>query len=280
MKQKNLKLKNLSRKQRVLCGILIPAFVLMIIWWYNTFTIKITSETICNEKINGEVTIVHISDLHGSTFGKDNQNLIDKIKDQNPDLIAVTGDMYSHGDNEGKEIALSFMEAITEIAPVYYVNGEHDHGESFAAQLEERGVNVLRYKDTALMINNTSIHLYGITNVYYTPTFDLSNEFELDGDAYNILLAHVENFDKFVTFGIDLSLCGDTHGGQVRLPLVGAIYTPDGGIFPDLSGKYTKGLYKKNSSLLYISSGLGNYPVPIRFCNRPEISVIKLEPNN
>lgn len=66
-------------------------------------------------------------------------------------MIAVTGDMYSYGDNNGKEVALSFMAEITEIAPVYYVNGEHAHCESFAAQLEERNVNVLRYKDTALL---------------------------------------------------------------------------------------------------------------------------------
>lgn len=276
MKQKKLVLKNIDRKQRIFLGILIFFLSSAVIWWYNTFTIKVTSETICDERINGDVTIVHISDLHGFSFGNKNINLINKIKAQNPDFIAVTGDMYSSGDNKGKETALEFMKDITEIAPVYYVNGEHDHGEEFAAQLEDLGVNVLRYRDAAVTINDTYIHLYGITNVYYTPTFDLANKFELDKNAYNILLAHIENFNKFAAFGMDLSLCGDTHGGQVRLPFIGALYIPDDGVFPDLSQKYTKGLYEKNGKLLYISSGLGNYPVPIRFCNRPEISVIKL----
>lgn len=63
------------------------------------------------------------------------------------------------------------------------------------------------------MINNTPIHLYGITNVYYTPTFDLLNEFELDNNTYQY----------FTCSGIDLSLCGDTHGGQFRPPFIGAV---------------------------------------------------------
>ena len=67
------------------------------------------------------------------------------------------------------------------------------------------------------------MRLYGITNVYYTDTFDLTNAFTLDQSVYNILLAHITNFEDFADFGMDLSICGDTHGGQVRLPYLGGL---------------------------------------------------------
>lgn len=268
--------KQARHKRRTAAIVLIV--ILLFVWWYGTFTLSVTTQTISNEKIQSEVTIVHLTDLHGATFGKDNADLVAKVRQQQPDLIAVTGDMYTHGDNKGRQTALSLMEQLTDIAPVYYVNGEHDHGEAFAAQLEEVGVNALRYEDERLEINGTPIHLYGITNVYYTATFDLANEFTLDENAYCVLLAHVDHFEKFAQFGIDLSLCGDTHGGQVRLPFIGAVFLPDSGLFPELRGARVKGLYRKRGKLMYVSGGLGNYPVPLRFCNCPEIAVIKLQP--
>ena len=169
------------------------------------------------------------------------------------------------------------MGELTSIAPVYYVNGEHDNSDSFNSELEQAGVIVLDYKDEVVTIGKTTLHLYGINNVYYTNSFDLANEFELDESAYNILLAHINNFEKFASFGVDLSICGDTHGGQVRLPYVGAVYM-DGVWFPENEGKFVDGLYEIDGKKLFISSGLGSNPIPVRLWNRPEISVIKLVP--
>ena len=110
----------------------------------------------------------------------------------------------------------------------------------------------------------------------------MKNAFEINKEEYNILLAHISNFEEFEQFGIDLSLCGDTHGGQVRLPFLGAIINR-GIWFPEIvqtglnvETNYIKGLYSINNSYLYVSSGLGNYPISIRLFNRPEIAVIKL----
>ncbi len=248
------------------------------IWWYNNFTIKITYATVSDEKINQEITIVQLTDLHGMSFGKDNRRLIDKIKNINPDFIVITGDMYSAGSEKGRDNAIRLMSELAKDFRVYFVNGEHDISESYFSELEEAGVVYLNYAYDDIYINDNSIRVYGITNSYYSGTFDLSNAFSLDESKYNILLAHIENFNAFSDFGIDLSICGDTHGGIIRLPFVGGVNNR-GVWFPEVSNTdalYVKGLYELDDSKLFVSSGLGNYPLPIRLFNRPEIAVIKL----
>ena len=238
----------------------------LIIWYFNTFTIKTNYEIIESEKIVDEITIIQISDLHGSSFGRNNKELIKKIEK----------------DEKGKQIALKLLKELAKSYKVYFVNGEHDCDEKFIQNLKDNEVNVLDYKKEIIAIKNTKINLYGITNQYYSATFDLKNAFEINKEEYNILLAHISNFEEFEQFGIDLSLCGDTHGGQVRLPFLGAIINR-GIWFPEIVQKglnvetnYIKGLYSINNSYLYVSSGLGNYPISIRLFNRPEIAVIKL----
>lgn len=256
-------------------------FVLLVIfvWWFNNFTLTETNVCFTDEKINDIITIVQITDLHGAEFGKDNINLIRKIENQNPDLVFVTGDMYTNlSGNNGRETAINLLKSLGERFTVYYVNGEHDNDDTeFFNEIKASGVNILNYENEIITVKNTVLHLYGINNVYYTDTFDLHNAFVSDSNNYSILLAHSSNFKKFAEFGIDLTVCGDTHGGMFRMPLVGAVY--DGNtLLPERYGTYIKGTYTLGDSNLFISSGLGNYPFPIRFCNRPEIAVIKLAP--
>ncbi len=256
---------------------LVFSFLVLCIWIFSTFTICTNEIEISNKKIKDEITIVHISDLHGSVFGINNSSIINAIKRVEPDLVVVTGDMYTRGSNEGRSTALSLMKNISKNHTVYYVNGEHDNDESFFDELRKSDVRVLDYKYEDITVKETEIRLYGITNVYYSPTFDLNNEFTLDESRYNILLAHICNKEAFSDFGIDLSLCGDTHGGQVRLPFLGGLYGTNGWL-PEVTDKeaFVKGLYKYKNTDFFVSSGLGNYPIPLRFLNRPEIAVIKL----
>lgn len=253
------------------------------VWWYGTCTLNVTVTEIYSDKVYDEITIVQITDLHGSSFGSDNSSLIDKIREQNPDIVCITGDMYTYGDVSGMETAISLICNLHDEFVVYFVSGEHDYAPEFLQSLEDYGVNVFNYQDEIITIKNTDIHIYGIDNVYYSSTFDLSNEFESDEENFSLLLAHISNFDAFESFGVDLTLCGDTHGGQVRLPYVGAIFNR--GIWlPEIYGygdvAYTDGLYEKNNSYLYVSSGLGTVYLPFRFLNRPEVSVIKILPQN
>ena len=240
----------------------------------------VAETTIKNKKINNEITIVQLSDLHGSMFGKGNSRLIRKVRAQQPDLIFATGDMYTLGENGGKQTALDLLSSLAKEYTVFYVNGEHDYpfkNTNFFDSLKNAGVNVMDYKDEIITVKNTKLHIYGISNAQYSSTFDLTNAFEKDEKNYTMLLAHIPNFRKFADFGIDLSFCGDSHGGMFRLPFFGAVYNGER-FFPELKGGYVKGLYELDGSLMYISGGLGWYPAPLRFCNRPEISVIRLIP--
>ncbi len=259
---------------------LVFVFIVFCLWIFSTFTICTNEVEIVNEKIKDKITIVHISDLHGSVFGINNSSVINAIKRAEPDFVVVTGDMYTRGSEEGRSTALRLMKNISKDHTVYYVNGEHDNDVSFFDELRKNNVKVLDYKCEDVTVGKTKLRLYGITNVYYSPTFDLKNEFTLSDDRYNILLAHTSNKKAFADFGMDLCLCGDTHGGQVRLPFIGGLYGTNGWL-PEVADKdaFVKGLYKYENTTFFVSSGLGNYPIPLRFLNRPEIAVIKILPD-
>ena len=273
------KKKSRNRKARKRIAVII--IVLLFVWWFNNFTLTVSTETVKSDKINDEITIVQISDLHGAQFGKGNSHLIKAVQKQKPDLVFATGDMYTLGENGGMQTALDLMAELAKEFTVYYVNGEHDYAfksTEFFDSLTASGVNVLNYKDEIITVKNTKLHIYGINNAQYSDTFDLANAFERDEKNYSVLLAHIPNFRKFADFGIDISFCGDTHGGLFRLPVIGAVYDGED-ILPELKGKYSKGLYELDGKYMFISSGLGSYPAPVRFLNRPEVCVIKLTPD-
>ena len=255
-------------------------FVLLMfvfVWWINNHTLSINQSEIKSDLVNNEITIVHLTDLHGASFGKGNSTLINRVAAQAPDLIVVTGDMFTYEDEAGKQTALALLKALADKFSVYYVNGEHDDDEAFFALLSENGVNVLNYKDEVITIKNTELHLYGIDNVYFPSHFDLENAFQKDEKTFSILLSHMPEFEKFKSFGVELVLSGDTHGGLFRLPFVGALFDGET-VLPDMNGKYVKGLYEADGQFIHVPGGLGNYPVAVRFWNRPVIAVIKLQP--
>ena len=259
----------------------IAVAVLLFIWYFSTFTVTVSHTEIKSDKINGDIKIVQITDLHGTEFSRQNESLIKQIEKEKPDLVFATGDMYTNSDQKGKDTAKHLLVSLAEKFPIYYVTGEHDNDNDFHLFLENNGVFVLDYKTETVKIRDTEIVLYGINNVYYSPTFDLFNEFSPDYSKYNILMAHINNADAFKDFGADLTVCGDTHGGQIRLPLLGAVYM-DGEWLPEWSDKkqtaYVKGLYNLGENKLFVSGGLGSRPYPFRLFNRPEISVITLKP--
>ncbi|MEY8364154.1 metallophosphoesterase [Anaerovoracaceae bacterium 41-7] len=270
------------RKHHGCLHFILYCLILAGIWYYGTFTLTTTEVTIESEKIQDEVTIVQITDLHGWKFGEDNKWLIEAVKTAKPDFIVSTGDMFSAGDSRGAEVAEQLLSDLAEEYPVYAVNGEHDNDSEFEERLSKAGVEVIRYESRDIEIGKTSLRLYGIDNVYYSDAFDLHNEFTLDESRYNILAAHISNSKAFSDFGVDLAMCGDTHGGQVRLPFVGGLNNR-GTWFPELAGGepfYTKGLYEMDAMKLFICGGLGSSPVPVRFLNRPEIAVIHLTPGD
>ncbi len=247
------------------------------VWLFSTFTLKTTEVEISDSKIRDDIRIVQLTDLHGADFGLNNAWIVKKVEKAKPDLVVVTGDMYTVGSDEGRQTALKLMQKLSKQFDVLYVNGEHDNEEAFFDDLRTSGVEVLDYKYRDMNIRGTDVRIYGINNVYFTSTFDLTNEYTLDESKYNILLSHICNEEAFARFGLDLCICGDTHGGQLRLPFVGGLYGTTGWL-PEMrnENEFIKGKYKLDETDFFISSGLGNYPIPLRLFNRPEVAVIKL----
>lgn len=267
-----------KKRNKGLFGIL-AVMILLFIWLFSTFTVTTTREQFKNEKIKENITIVQLTDLHGADFGLNNMSIVRKVEKAEPDLVVVTGDMYTTGDDFSRSTALKLMKKLAENYTVLFVNGEHDNEESFFEDLRANGIDVLDYKFKDFNIKGNDIRIYGITNVYFSPTFDLTNEFTLDSSKYNILLSHICNEEAFARFGLDLCICGDTHGGQVRLPFIGGLYGTTGWL-PELrnENEFIKGKYRLDNTDFFISSGLGNYPLPLRFMNRPEVAVIEITP--
>ena len=273
--------------------IIIIAIILIIVgavylyWGNNSLTVGRHTLSPANlpESFSG-FRIVQVSDLHNKDF---KGRLIRKISSLNPDIIVITGDIIDsrHTDTD---IALKFAENAVNIAPVYYVTGNHesrlkDIYPEFRESLENLGVTVLDCRSVTLEKNGDEIVLAGMNDLtfYGSSTLDentivfkemLNNLGREKGDRTGILLSHrPEIFDTYVESGFEVVLTGHAHGGQIRLPFVGGILTPNQGFFPE----YDAGLYQKENTSMIISRGLGNSLFPFRIGNRPEIIVCELE---
>ncbi len=280
-----------KRPLALLCA-LIVLLTALIIWiiWGNT-ALMISTVAISDVRIPSEFSgfrIVQISDLHNAEFGEGNKILLQKISGAKPDIIVITGDLVDSRHTD-MDVALDFVKKAVEIAPVYYVTGNHEARLSQYKELkmclEEAGVIVLEDEAVQLERNGGTVTLIGLSDPKFTIKGDAFNEVTAmvstklnnlmnDEQDYTILLSHrPELFDTYVSCGVDLVLSGHAHGGQFRLPLVGGLFVPNQGLFP----KYDAGLYTDGSTNMVVSRGIGNSIISVRFNNRPEIVLVELK---
>ncbi len=249
----------------VAAAVLAAAFV-----WFSNKCIKITRFSV---RAPERLRIVHLSDLHGAKFGKNNQRLIKKVAEQKPDIIAFTGDIVHVYNAHNKRAAISAVEGLSKIAPVYFVAGNHE--------MRNKGYRQLRAelaRAGAIILDNKSVKVNGLI-VSGLDCASLKNErikkVVPREFGYKILLAHEPQYLKsFESSGVDLALCGHAHGGQWRIPFTNiGIYAPGQGIFP----RYCSGSYRRGKTTMIVSRGLGNSEFPLRLFNRPEIVVVDLK---
>lgn len=265
--------------------LLILLIILILLWLFNCYTIRINEYELSSGKISEPVRIAVISDLHASSWSIRNSRIVDHIDDTEPDLVMILGDMYSRKSPwEEIQIPIDLSSDLVNAGyPVYFVPGEHDTSEKYFEALENAGVHVMRYKDEIIRVKNNNIRIIGIDNAYYSSSFSVLNEFSRTPDVFTILMAHIPNYKSFAEFGADLTVCGDSHGGIIQLPFgLGPVYDAETSTwFPKLRDRntpvYDKGLFDYDGGTMMITSGLGLYPVPFRFNNRPEIAVIDIK---
>lgn len=224
--------------------------------------------------------IVQLSDLHGAEFGEDGMELVEKVKELEPDIIALTGDFVT---DEGDLAAVEKLAArLVKLCPVYFVSGNHEFGSGLAVKvrniLERAGVKYLSNEYLTISRGEDGILLGGVEDpLAYADMLspdELAQKMnDAAPDAFKILLGHRNYWmTEYPELPVDLIFCGHAHGGLIRIPGVGGLIGTDRRLFPDFdAGQFNNGRYT-----LIVSRGLGNSVSIPRIFNRPEIVCVEL----
>ena len=278
-----MKTKKRYRWLRVLiaAAVVLAALVLWFFWQQNgiqTQTVEVTASGL--PAAFDSLRIVQISDVHGKEFGVGNENLLQKVAELKPDVIAITGDLIDHESQLDMVPALA--KGLAEIAPTYYVTGNHEWAvrrvNELKALLTECGVRVLTNDCEIWEKDGATLAIAGVDDPNGPADQKTGDELrgEIEAD-YTVLLAHRNTVFDYAGWGYDLVLCGHGHGGIIRVPLLDkGVLGTDRTLFPEFDG----GMYRfADGGFCYESRGLGSNTVPIhafRLFNRPDLPLIIL----
>ena len=280
-----------KKKKFIFLVVVAIVLVVLVIWiaWGNT-ALELNTYSVSNAKLQQSFDgyrIAHVSDLHNAEMGKDNEKLLTILRDADPDIIAITGDLID-SRSTNVEIALNFIREAVKIAPCYYVTGNHEarvnEYDELKSGMEAAGVIVLEDARTEISLEGKTITLIGVNDPSYQTDYLFGDsetvmdtkleELHTEDDVFTILLSHrPELFDIYADHGMDLILSGHAHGGQFRLPFIGGLVAPNQGLFPE----YDAGIYTEGNTNMLVSRGVGNSILPFRINNRPEVILIELQ---
>lgn len=252
----------------------------------NDKSVVVTKYSCTSDKIENQIKIVQISDLHDF----DNvEEVVARVKEECPDIVVTTGDMFD-GNRPDIRNTLLLYEGISDLGvPVYYISGNHEGTKPellalLKDQLTNLGVVVLSDNIDSIHINNNPVNIIGLSK--QTKYSKKIRDIDVPLDVLNIVLCHYpEDFDKLLSdeelyygqeldWDMDFLFTGHAHGGQIRIFNKG-IYSPSQGLFP----KYSHGIYVlTETETMIVNSGLGNSTFPIRINNQPEIVSIVISP--
>lgn len=243
--------------------------------------------------IGKDINVVHLSDLHGKEFGKNNEKLKRLILKEKPDLVVATGDMID-SSLKNMEGVIDFLSDLSRWVKVVYISGNNEQrckkAEYIFESLKSKGVIVLRNEIITLSLNGVKVNILGM---FEKPKGDLHSSLKkINGsyayedshklfeklerlDGLKIVLSHYpELFEaEYSKYDFHIMFSGHAHGGQFRIPIVKrGLIAPGQGFFP----KYTEGMHG-NKNKLIISRGLGNSTKITRLFNRPEIVNVKIK---
>lgn len=253
---------------------------------------------VSSAKIEHEVRLVMVSDLHETEYGEGNSELLTAITALDPDAILVNGDMLSaKTDEAGAKIGIDLITALTDIAPVYLSLGNHEqgymkyNGMGLWEKLYATGAVILDRRFVDIELNGQTFRLGGIAdycfNHYYKPaayrrtaSYVFMTGF-CDTELFKLLMCHMpENYVPhskdlvYEDWDCDLVLSGHTHGGLWRLPVIGAPYLPGQGLFP----KFVRGRYDVGNAEMIVGAGLSQHNRMPRLGDPAELLLIRLVP--
>ena len=238
-----------------------------------------------SDKVSDNIRIIELSDLHNKEYGTDNSKLIGKIKDLNPDLIVYAGDMMNY-KNSDYSVLFGLSDKLSEISPIYacYGNNELDQylfeDKQFSKEFKKHNVNLLSNEAVDIKVKNSILQIIAVSAdlQQYDVKTNNSKKFveSLEPTDYcRICLTHYPELfkEKLLNKGIDIAFTGHAHGGLIRIPFIGGLYSTGEGFLPDL----TEGVVKANDGTqVVISRGLGDSRKIPRINNQPELVVVDI----
>jgi uncharacterized protein len=220
--------------------------------------------------VRAPLTILHLSDLHlESTNARRDRWLLERLAELRPDLIAVTGDVHQLGNSVPATLT-PVLGALQAPLGVYGCIG-YDRAET----LREAAPHIRWLVNEGTIVTRGDDRI-GVGGLVYVGGRDAAYE-AIAGATLRLIINHTPDLvEEAAARGAHVYLCGHTHGGQVRVPLWGAIVTNS-----KTGKRYEAGLYRVGDMWAYTSRGLGLEPRPapqVRFLCRPEVTLITLVP--
>lgn len=262
--------------------LIVSALILLFLLISISYKINTVQYEIKSEKIDRDMDILFLSDLHSCDYGINQKKLMDKIKSVDCDVILLGGDIV---DDKLKPKSIWIAGTIaTTGQKIYYVHGNHEKRIENLVEIDEtiRKYNVQILGNEEVFLSN-NIKLIGVDDSsgeilenYENKLDDLDDK--LNSENFNICLIHKPDYYfKKNLKNFDLMISGHTHGGQWRIPyILNGVISPGQGLFP----KYAGGMYSDDYTLI-VSRGLAKEKTVVpRIFNRPEINLIKLRKNN
>lgn len=249
--------------------ILIISFVFIILTsiYLHTTTLIVSRHSIKLAHSGKKIKLAHVTDLHTKGLGRLEQQLIRTLEVEKPDIIVITGDLATpSGTLEGYRDVLMKLRAPQ---GVFFVSGNWEYWEpipNLENLLNESGIidltNQVKKIDNALWLIGFDDGEEGqpeLEIIQGIPSQDLK-----------ISLFHSPSFFDKVTSNVHLSFAGHSHGGQIRIPLMGSMWVPDG------IGEYDQGWFEKGTSKMYVSRGIGTSILPLRINCSPELAIVEI----
>ena len=249
---------------------------------YDNTQLEKSFYQIQSNKVVDNMRIVCISDMHLKEFGANNEKLVTEIKNLSPDIITLVGDMNVEQEPDNYGVVINLAAELKKIAPVYYSLGNHEldamlFGSSkIYKDAKAAGIDIFNNEMETINVNGNIVDVIGLTqnpNEFYEYGLNFFYKaMDKNSDHFKLVLTHYpENFQGVLDeYHIDLALSGHAHGGQVRLPIIGGLYSADQGILPELCDGY----HEIGNSKLIISRGLWKSGYVPRINNKPEITVV------
>ena len=259
------------------CAAAITLFIILcvVVIYHDTHNFVVRNYELESDKIMGNHTFVLISDLHGYSFGPNNEKLVSAIDAINPDIILCAGDLFTARKDKKPikyEPGFELAKSLAQKYPLYYANGNHeyrlkiwtsDYGnfyDRYKSRLKKAGVTFLENESVGIKDGNIRITGLDLNMEYYRkivkkkmePGFIKRTLGDSSKKEFQILIAHnPQYFDEYAKWGADLTVSGHVHGGIVRLPFIGGVISPAIALFP----KYDGGHYEIDKKHLILSRG-------------------------